>query len=64
MGVQGNNPHIFLWHLYDQNLKKKIFFDPTHHKFGTQPSFHPIFNHFLTLKEYYGNKYLGDFCTL
>ena len=21
----------------------------------------PFFNHFLTLKEYYGNKYIGDF---
>ena len=31
----------------------------------TKPSFPtiPIFNHFLTLKEYYGNKYVSDFCT-
>ena len=35
MGIQGNNPHIFLWHLYDQKLKKNFFFpDPTNHKFG------------------------------
>ena len=25
MGIQGNNPHIFLWHLYDQKLKKNFF---------------------------------------
>ena len=35
MGIQGNNPHIFLWYLYDQKSKKKIFFDPTNHEFGT-----------------------------
>ena len=23
MGIQGNNPHNFLWHLYDQKFKKK-----------------------------------------
>ena len=36
MGIQGNNPHIFLWHLYDQKLKQKyFFFDQTDHKFDT-----------------------------
>ena len=34
MGIQGNNPHIFLWHLYDQEFKKTFFFDPMDHKFG------------------------------
>ena len=35
MGVQGNNSHIFLQHLWGQNLKKKkFFFDPTNQKFG------------------------------
>ena len=34
MGIQGNNPQIFLWHLYDQKFKKKIFFGPTNHEFG------------------------------
>ena len=24
MGIQGNNPHIFLWHFYDQKPKKKF----------------------------------------
>ena len=36
MGIQRNNPHIFLWHLYDQKLKTKFFFKPTDHKFGTR----------------------------
>ena len=35
MGIQGNNPHIFLWHLYDKKFLKTFFFDPTNHKFGT-----------------------------
>ena len=26
MGTQGDNPHIFLWHIYDQKLKMKNFF--------------------------------------
>ena len=26
IGIQGNNPHIFLWHLYDQKSKKKKIF--------------------------------------
>ena len=25
MSIQGNNPHIFLWHLYNQKQKKIIF---------------------------------------
>ena len=33
MGLQGNNPYIFLQHLYDQKFKKN-FFDPMDHKFG------------------------------
>ena len=28
MGIQGNNPHIFLWHIYDRKFFKKIFFRP------------------------------------
>ena len=36
IGLQGNNPHIFLWHLYDQKSKKNnFFFSPTDHQFGT-----------------------------
>ena len=35
MAIQGNNPHNFLSHLYNQKLKKNFFFDPTDHKFDT-----------------------------
>ena len=33
MGIQGNNQHIFLSHLYDQKFKKNFFSDPTNHEF-------------------------------
>ena len=36
MGIQGNNPQIFLWHLYDQKFLKKFFFDPANHEFGAR----------------------------
>ena len=35
MGIQGKNPHIFLWHLHDQEFLKMFFFNSTEHKFGT-----------------------------
>ena len=72
-GIQGNNLHIFLWYL----LFKSFFFIPqkpfkiaqklypwktlTQSQAKPKPSFsqYPFFNS----KEYYGNKYLCDFCT-
>ena len=69
MGIQENNLNIFLWYLYDQS-----FFIQTNQELGahkkmtlrsqakTKSPFpeNPFFYNVLTLKEYYGNRYIGE----
>ena len=68
IGIQGNNLHIFLWHLQDQKIFSKK--PPTIHfempkkmtpksQAKIKPPFsqYPFFIYFFTLKKYHVNKY-------